>query len=231
MKGTFKTTATVVLTAVLVASVAFAANRPRFSGSTFDASDAVAATGWNWTGTQSLANGDASILSGNTLYFDGNSRVQGFQHNGVVLKWVGNTNIAPGSDGLAGFGAAAIRWSDSFFTAIHLGVSGALTDSATAPTISSGFGTSPSVTVGGSTSFRINVGTGGTANSGVIGLPAATNGWNCFCNDVTTASATVFLCKQTATATNSATIGNFNTAGAAAAWVASDIVEVNCRAY
>lgn len=97
--------------------------------------------------------------------------------------------------------------------------------SPTAPTVSSGFGTSPSVpTNNGTQSFTINVGTGGVATSGVIGLPTATNGWVVKCEDLTTQSATVFVQKQTATATNTATIGNFNTAGAAAAWVASDIL-------
>jgi hypothetical protein len=106
-----------------------------------------------------------------------------------------------------------------------------LISQATAPTISSGFGTSPSVTGGFTSGFRINVGTGGAASSGVIGLPATSNGWNCFCNDLTTRSATVFLCKQTASSTNSATIGNFDTTGAAAAWAASDIIAVNCMGY
>jgi hypothetical protein len=104
--------------------------------------------------------------------------------------------------------------------------------SATAPTISSGFGTSPSVTAhNGTVAFRVNVGTGGTANSGVIGLPAASTGWNCACTDITTKTATVFLCKQTASTTTTATVGNYDAAGAAAAWVASDVLAVSCAAY
>lgn len=103
--------------------------------------------------------------------------------------------------------------------------------SATAPTISSGFGTSPSIASNnGTASFTVNVGTGGTASSGVIGLPTATNGWNCTCQDTTTFSTTVFLCRQTASSTTTATIGNFNTSAAAAAWVASDVLNVSCFA-
>lgn len=106
-----------------------------------------------------------------------------------------------------------------------------LTFSDTAPTISSGFGTTPSISSeNGTAAFRVNVGTGGTASSGVIGLPTATAGWNCFCTDLTTQSSTVFLCKQTASATTTATIGNFDAAGAAAAWVASNILAVSCFA-
>jgi hypothetical protein len=97
------------------------------------------------------------------------------------------------------------------------------------PTISSGFGGSPSVTASrGTVSFRINVGTGGAASSGVIGLPAAPVGWTCFCFDQTTESTTVTQCKQTANTTTTATIGNFTDIAGSAAWVASDIVYVSC---
>lgn len=99
------------------------------------------------------------------------------------------------------------------------------------PTISSGFGTSPSVSANNGTwAFRINVGTGGTATSGVIGLPAATTGWNCKADDITTTNATAFLTKQTASSTTTATLGNFDAAGVAAAWAASDILAVQCMA-
>lgn len=112
-----------------------------------------------------------------------------------------------------------------------LGATGHLLFNNTAPTISSGFGTSPTIaTNNGTAAFSVNVGTGGTATNGVIGLPTATNGWNCSCVDITTQSTTVFYCKQKATATTSATIANYNTAGAEAAWVASDIVQVSCFA-
>jgi hypothetical protein len=103
--------------------------------------------------------------------------------------------------------------------------------SPTAPTVSSGFGTSPSIaTNNGTAAFTVNVGTGGTATSGVIGLPTATNGWNCFCTDITTNSTTVSQCKQTASSTASATLGNFSDVAVASAWVASDILSVSCFA-
>lgn len=103
---------------------------------------------------------------------------------------------------------------------------GALFASQTAPTISSGFGTSPSVAANnGTIDFTINVGTGGVATSGVIGLPAtASNGWMCGCEDITTFSTTVFRTRMTAQSATSCTVGNFNTAATAAAWVASDIL-------
>lgn len=108
---------------------------------------------------------------------------------------------------------------------VNLAVSGS------APTISSGFGTAPSITASnGTAAFRLNVGTGGTATSGVIGLPTATNGWNCFASDITT-PATGHAIKQSAGTTTSATLTNYNNAGVATAWAASDILIVNCTAY
>lgn len=113
-----------------------------------------------------------------------------------------------------------------------LGSSQVLMISATAPSISSGFGSTPSIASNnGTAAFTINVGTGGTAQTGVIGLPTATTGWRVNCDDVTTKSATVYLTKQTATSTTSATIGLFDAAGAAAAWAASDILVCDATAY
>ena len=100
----------------------------------------------------------------------------------------------------------------------------------TAPTISSGFGTSPSIAgSNGTAAFTINVGTGGAATSGVIGFPTATNGWVVKCDDITTQSASVFVTKQTASSATTATVTQYNTAAAATAWVASDIL--HCMAH
>lgn len=101
-----------------------------------------------------------------------------------------------------------------------------------APTIGSGWGTSPSITAhNGTASFRINVGTGGAAGSGSVNLPTASTGWNCFANNVTSMSSSNFLTKQTASTTTSVTFTNYSTSGTAAAWAASDILEVVCAAY
>lgn len=117
-------------------------------------------------------------------------------------------------------------------TSIQVGSTPHLLCSATAPTISSGFGSSPSIVANnGTCSFQINVGTGGSASSGVIGLPTATTGWTCSVTDITTETTTVFMTKQTASSTTTATVGNFNTSAAAAAWTASDKLNVICTAY
>lgn len=99
----------------------------------------------------------------------------------------------------------------------------------TAPTISSGFGTSPSVTQNnGYRSFSVNVGTGGTASTGAVGLPAAAHGWACTAADVTTPTGD--LTQQTGSTTTTASFTNYvRTTGVAGAWTASDILQISCN--
>jgi hypothetical protein len=100
----------------------------------------------------------------------------------------------------------------------------------TAPTISSGFGASATITTSnGPASFTINVGTGGTASTGTINLPTAANGWNCFANDITNPTVGGGIStKQTGSTVNTATFTGFNATPAATAWTASDILQVSC---
>ena len=102
---------------------------------------------------------------------------------------------------------------------------------ATAPTIASGFGTSPSVAASnGTAAFTINVGTGGSASSGVITLPAATTGWALSCINLT--NSAIAITAQTASTTTSATIANYSrTTGLLTAWTASDVISIQATAY
>ncbi len=111
--------------------------------------------------------------------------------------------------------------------------------SITAPTIASGFGTGATVNatnVNGTASFLMNVGTGGTATTGALTMPAAPagtviHGWACQAQDVTTVSSTVFTTKQAGAQTaTTVTLGNYDTSGAAAAWASGDFLEVSCLA-
>lgn len=112
--------------------------------------------------------------------------------------------------------------------------SGGLTLANTAPTLSSGFGTSP-VFTGKAAAFQVNVGTGGSATGGVIAMNAtALNGWNCVVFNITALAAnrvgqeTV----ETASTTTTVTVQNQTIAtGAALAWTASDVVRLACLAY
>lgn len=102
--------------------------------------------------------------------------------------------------------------------------------SSTAPTITSGFGTSPSIASNGTFAITVNVGTGGTATNGVIGMPAAATAWVCTVNNLTAAAAhRADNTRQTARTATSVTIENQTTStGAAVAWTASDIVLLAC---
>lgn len=116
-------------------------------------------------------------------------------------------------------------------------LSGAVLGSITLPTISSGFGTTPtaplSTTSNGTYGFEITVGTGGTAATGVVGMPTITgiHGWACAINDKTTISASVQETKITAETLgppSTITVGNFSDLAVATPWVAGDKLEFQC---
>lgn len=104
----------------------------------------------------------------------------------------------------------------------------------TAPTISSGFGTSPSVASNnGTLTFRVNVGTGGTASAGVIGMPTAATGWNCSVSAFNP-SATQLLSQTVMTASNTTTVSvqnDLTSTGAATPWPASQVLIFQCTGY
>lgn len=107
--------------------------------------------------------------------------------------------------------------------------------SSTAPTIASGFGTSPSIVASnGTAAFTVNVGTGGTASNGVITLPAATTGWICHVENLTGTLGNYANQRtvQIASTTTGITLENQTiSTGAALAWTASDVLVVTCIAY
>ena len=106
---------------------------------------------------------------------------------------------------------------------------------ATAPTIAAAGcgGSGASITAGiGTAAFNIGVGTGPTSAGCTVTMPAASTGWNCSVNDMTTVSTTVFVQKQTgAISTTSVTFQNFSDVAAATAPSASDVYHVVCMAY
>lgn len=107
--------------------------------------------------------------------------------------------------------------------------------STNAPTISSGFGGTPTIPASNGTfAFTVNVGTGGAASAGVIALPAAPTGWRLNVENMTGTAAnradqrTV----QTATTTTTATVQNQTiSTGAALAWTASDVLIISAMPY
>lgn len=137
----------------------------------------------------------------------------------------------------------AIRWSGNNLqmgvggtgiilpSAVHLSTANVVL-SGTAPSIASGFGTSPSRgQYNGTAAFKIDVGTGGTASSGVVTMPAAAQGWNCKVTpDGAPQAAAVTY--SAPTSTTSITLTNYTIAtGAALAWTASTVLAVSCMGY
>jgi hypothetical protein len=104
--------------------------------------------------------------------------------------------------------------------------------SITAPTISSGFGTSPSIaSSNGTAAFSVNVGTGGAASSGVITMPTAKTGWNCQVSPHGAPQAAA-VTYSAPTSTTSITLTNYTlTTGATLAWTASLVFDVGCVGY
>ena len=115
------------------------------------------------------------------------------------------------------------------YNASSLSIGNNLVVSTTLPTVSSGFGTSPTILANSTFCFKIVVGTGGAAN-GTITLPTAPNGWLAFAADVTNGS-TLFLQLTGSTATSVTFTSYSVTTGAAANMSAGDVVLVNCIAY
>jgi hypothetical protein len=103
----------------------------------------------------------------------------------------------------------------------------------TAPTVTSA-GTSPSVTENnGTISFRVNVGTGGTATTIVMAMPAAANNWNCNTENLTSNAANranQHVVQQSSTTTAVTVQNQTISTGAALAFTASDIVRFICVA-
>jgi len=115
------------------------------------------------------------------------------------------------------------------YNASSLSLNGNLVASSTLPTVSSGFGTGPTVLASSTFVFKVVVGTGGAAN-GTITLPTAPNGWLGFAADVTSGSS-LFLQLTGSTAT-SITFTSFSvTTGAAANMAAGDVILINAIAY
>ena len=109
-----------------------------------------------------------------------------------------------------------------------------LTFSGATPTISAGFGTGSSVTAGTAAAFRVDVGTGGTATNGTVGLPTAATGWNCNVEDLTATTANVMDARtvQLSSTTTTAVFENQTVStGAALAWTASDVLAISCVAF
>jgi hypothetical protein len=100
----------------------------------------------------------------------------------------------------------------------------------TAPTIGSGFGTSPTIqAINGSAGFYVQVGTGGTATNGTINMNyTAPGGWSCSATDVSQTTSNIFMTKQSGQSTTTVTLYNYTDTGATGPWGAGDVLLVQC---
>lgn len=148
--------------------------------------------------------------------------------NPTTASALDNTVIGGGTP-LAGTFTTETAANDNATTAYKL--NGVLLASVTAPTITTGFGTSPSIPhANGTAAFTINVGTSNTG-TGELTLPTAPNGWACNFVDSTTVSATVFKTQSVPTDATHVTLQNYSDAAATHAWVDSDILTGTCLPY
>lgn len=185
-----------------------------------------------WDSTR-LTIDNALTVTGTQIFTGATTHSAAITYGGVTLSnavtGTGNMvlSASPTLSGTVGgaltFSGAMVISSLTSITAAHLLMS------STAPTIASGFGTSPSISIqNGTTAFEITVGTGGTDTSGVITLPTASGGWNAHVSGLYTGST---MTRQTASSTTSVTLSNYDTVtGGNAAWSVGAKLRVICFA-
>jgi hypothetical protein len=131
-----------------------------------------------------------------------------------------------------GAGSLTLNNTPNFLTSVSL--NNARWQSATAPTIASGFGaTTPTITTTpGTPGFAINVGTGTVTNPGVLTFPTAAHAWAVYCTDTTTVSTTNFLTQCKGTSTTSVTCTAYtDVATTSGTWTAGDVLQCLASAY
>jgi hypothetical protein len=149
--------------------------------------------------------------------------------NGSALSASGFYDAA-GNVGLLTSGTPQLRGIEIRFASLAMRM--------VAPTIASGFGTSPSIVASNGTAvFTLNVGTGGVASDGVITMPAATTGWACQLENRTAVAGgsgtrADVRTGQSASTTTSVTLVNYTiSSGSAIAWADSTVLVLQCMGY
>lgn len=174
--------------------------------------------GFTWDPTGSNR-GAAYIAAGSTIV--------GFGSAGLQLQNTGALYFSGNSDGLGGPDTSVCK-DASGVVSFNSGSCGTYREikyrhslsNGTAPTIASGFGTSPSI-AGFDESGRVTVGSGGSATTGVISFGSAYGtAPSCVANDETT----LLLVQATATTTQL-------TLTSATAWTAADKITWRCGGY
>jgi hypothetical protein len=187
--------------------------------------------------TTNVANLNASSLNGAT--FGSPGAIGGTAPGSAAFTSLSASSTVSGS-GFSTYlasppsigGTAAANGS---FTTLDLNtalqINGVVAESGTAPVIASGFGTSAAIVASnGTAAFTLNVGTSNTG-TGVLTMAAASHGWACHVNDITTKGANVATTQVTATSTTSVTVQNYSDAMATHDWTDSDVLQFQCTGY
>jgi hypothetical protein len=213
------------------------------NGTSAVAATAVGANGQLLLGQTSAApswqamSGDATIASGGAVTIAAGAVTGGkiasstITGSNIAASTIAASNIITGTSGAnIPLLSTANTWTlgQTFSGPVN---AVALVDSATAPTISAGFCTSPSVVANNGTwAFTINVGSACAVSTGTVGLPAATNGWVCDAHDVTTPASNIV--EQSGGTTTTVVLTNYvRTTGVAGNFTSSDVLRVKCTAY
>jgi hypothetical protein len=191
----------------------------------------------------------ASVSGGGAGYYTGAARILALvgsnfsgtnSETGLVFNVTGPSQTSGstkfkmwGSGGYA-VGATIAAGSDpgAGFVSVDSGYKlTSLWSSTTAPTISAGFCSSPSVSNNnGTASFEITVGSACGAGTGTITLPSAAHKWTCSFVDVTTPNTHVI--RQTGGSATTVTVQDYSgTTGATQNMVASDVIQAQCAGY
>jgi hypothetical protein len=195
------------------------------------ATGASLSTAQTWTALQTFTNSDIALLgssTGKTTFTSANASSTSYTLTfPAVTDTVVTQNALNGTTQQSIF-AVSLVFSQSFKNQVTNNI---LTTAQTSGVvIGTGWGTSPAISQNnGPSSFSVNVGTGGTASTGNVTLPAATHAWACSTAD--TGTTPTGQTEQTATGTTSITLTNYSrTTGLATAWTASEIIQVSCWA-
>jgi hypothetical protein len=185
----------------------------------------AAGAGSGGGGTTAVGNGALSVVAGNNNSALGGSacnKITSGASNLCLGASVGSTTLVTGgSNILIGTSSAIDTLASSTSNEINIG--GALIGYNIAPTVTSGFGTSPSVAGGNTFAFQVTEGaTGSPTTTGVLGMPTAPNDWICSALDRTSASITA---RQSGAASTTAVTITFSSAPAN-----GDVVQFQCNA-
>jgi len=149
----------------------------------------------------------------------------------MVVRGVADVQIAAGSSTIVStFSSTGLAVTGTTSSTSFADSGGHLIISSTAPTIASGFGTSPSILANNTAAFRVTVGTAiSTTYSGTLTMPAAPNGWVCNVQNVSTPTISS---RQVASSTTSVSISDFNSStNALVQWLTGDVLLFQCTAF